>query len=298
MNINTKNDVATEASEPRRTTAVVLSLFLTGLGHLAAGHGRRGAAWFCLTVAAMAAGHIAAGIGNPWLWWFVLVMLLTLHVISAFETLRLKRPPVLPGVGVIAGVWVGAIVIVKLLSVGAHALFSDAFEVPAASMYPTLLPGDHIVASKLRAPEPGNAVVFRYPPAPDVSYVKRVVATGGETVEIRRGQLLVNGREVPRRRTEMPCSKSNVGSECTIWQEALAGRTYFVATRSEEGTSFGPLTVPQGSVFVLSDNRENGADSRVYGPIPLGNVQGRAVFIWWSSDKTNGIRWSRINARI
>jgi type IV secretory pathway protease TraF len=59
----------------------------------------------------------------------------------------------------------------------------------------------------------------------------------------------------------------------------------------------GPFQVPPGTVFVLSDNRR-AADSRAYGPIPLDHIEGKPVFIWWSSDETTGIRWTRINTRI
>ena len=59
-----------------------------------------------------------------------------------------------------------------------------------------------------------------------------------------------------------------------------------------------PVIVPAGSLFVMGDNRDNSSDSRVWGPVPLGNVKGEARFVWWSEAPGGGTRWDRVNMLI
>jgi signal peptidase I len=282
----------------RRAAAFALSILLTGLGHISIGHARRGAGWFGLVFVAAAGAYLAAGLGKPWLWWSGLAILIALHFISAFDTLRLARAEVLPGAGIIGGVLVATMGAVYLLSAGARRFLSEAFRIPSDAMYPTLRAGDEVLVSKLdRHLLPGDPVAFTFPLDPSVSYLKRIVAVGRDRLEIRAGELWINSQIVPRRKTDLPCRIGARKAECAIWEETLGRGSYLVALPARAPSSFGPTVVPDGHTFVLGDSRDSSADSRHYGPIPNVHLQGRPLFIWWSSDAL-GTRWDRINEMI
>jgi signal peptidase I len=124
-------------------------------------------------------------------------------------------------------------------------------------MAPTLHDGDQVLLDKvtyrLRPPRVGEVVVLE-PPGDEPLAVKRVVALGGSDVGLEDGVLVVDG--VARREPELD----------------LAG---------VDGVYFGPVKVPEGTVFVLGDNRGESVDSRSYGPVPLRDVVGRVVVRLW-----------------
>ena len=160
---------------------------------------------------------------------------------------------------------------------------------PTRTMAPTLTAGDRFLVDRRQRPlRRGDVVMFRVPPNLSVGYdlrVKRAVALAGDTVQLRAGTLLVNGRLVPARQLG-PLE----------WEETLDGRSYRVL-RHPGGAraTFGPVTVPAGHFFMMGDNRDENNDSRLYGSIPLQMVMGRAVWIWWSRDpQGGGVRWQRL----
>jgi signal peptidase I len=156
----------------------------------------------------------------------------------------------------------------------------QAFYIPSGSMEPTLKPGDRVLVSKLGGgPERGDIVVFEDPkpttqpdrgliggllhwlseglgvvrPA-DEDFIKRVIGLPGDTVELRNGQLFVDGKQIPEPYLKGP----------------------------PDTRDFGPITVPDGDLFVLGDNRLNSNDSRFgLGYVPLDKVVGRAFVIIW-----------------
>jgi signal peptidase I len=135
----------------------------------------------------------------------------------------------------------------------------EAFRIPSESMVPTLLVGDRVLANKfvyrLTEPERGEVVVFEsVGEGDDQKLIKRIVALAGDEVEVRNGTLLVNGeaREEPYLNRNLPFNDS-----------------------------YGPSEVPEGHVFVMGDNRANSADSRVFGPLPIENIEGEAFVRFW-----------------
>src|SRR4051812_13627562 len=81
-----------------------------------------------------------------------------------------------------------------------RAFLLEAFQIPAGSMLPTLLLGDHIFVNKMvKHPERGDVIVFQSPPDPDVDYIKRVVGLPGDTIAIVHNELMINGQPVPQR---------------------------------------------------------------------------------------------------
>mgnify|MGYP000349530171 CR=1 FL=1 len=189
----------------------------------------------------------------------------------------------------------------------------EPYVVPTPSMEPTLKKGDRLYALKcaydLRFPfldwtlfhfkdvKRGDVILFRAPHEPDKIYVKRAVAVAGDTIEVKDGGLVVNGKEVPRvphtdRETMYDIDNAEDKSLFVENQDGVKHFTildnYRPAYRNfpESNPPFpseGPVTVPSGFVFAMGDNRDQSYDSRGWGFVPLQNLKGQAMFIWFSS---------------
>jgi signal peptidase I len=147
------------------------------------------------------------------------------------------------------------------------AFVAQAFRVQGTSMEPLLHDGERIVVNKFvyrfHHIERGDVVVFWYPRDPSVSFIKRVVALPGDQVEIRSGQLFVNGQPVDE--------------------------SYLPASFRDTDT-FPPTEVRKGYYFVLGDHRRSSNDSRTWGEVPEKYIYGRAVFRFWPFDRVGPIR--------
>ena len=157
----------------------------------------------------------------------------------------------------------------------------QAFRIPSESMVPTLLVGDFLFVNKfeygakipfthlrlpgITKPHQGDVIVFQYPQDPSRDYIKRCVATGGQTVEVKDKGLNVEGRPM-----EEPYVQH---SDAVVRPASLDPRD-----------NFGPYTVPPGNLFMMGDNRDNSNDSRYWGPVDFDLVRGKAMFIYWSWD--------------
>jgi signal peptidase I len=174
------------------------------------------------------------------------------------------------------------LVLAAVVAVLIQSFFFKAFIIPSSSMSPTLQVGDRVMVDRVtyyfRKPRRGDIVVWRYPPDDPRSlttsnpfywpfqqigetlhithrgttpFVKRVVATEGETLQIKKGQVYINGKPIVE--------------------------PYKVNDMSD----FGPVKVPKGMFYGLGDNRPNSRDSRYFGPIPYRAVIGKVILIWW-----------------
>ena len=142
--------------------------------------------------------------------------------------------------------------------------------VKGASMEENFFDGDYILTEKisyrLREPNRGEIIVFRAPNKPDVDYIKRIIALPGETVVLRDNKIYIN--DVLLDEAYQPNSETTAGKFLTENQ---------------------PFTVPEGTYFVLGDNRLHSSDSREFGAIPLEAVRGRAVWRYWPTTRFGSI---------
>ncbi len=157
------------------------------------------------------------------------------------------------------------IAIIFLLSLGLRTFVFQAYEIPSGSMEDTINTGDMVFAEKVtyyfNEPQQGDIVTFADPEIPSRTLIKRVIATGGQTVDLKGGKVFVDGVELDEPYTDGKMS---------------------MPLMSAYGTSIMyPYTVPEDEIWVMGDNRNNSQDSRYFGAIPLSSVTGRAVFVYW-----------------
>ena len=138
----------------------------------------------------------------------------------------------------------------------------EAFYIPSESMVPTLEVGDRVFVNKFiyrfSKPERGDIIVFQSVEGGDQTLIKRVVGVEGDEIRVQSGLLFVNGE---------------------------AQNEPYLNDAVPTNDFYGPLTVPEDHIFVMGDNRGNSADSRVFGPLPLENVEGEAFLRFWPLSK-------------
>ena len=207
-----------------------------------------------------------------------------------------------------------AIVVAMLLAFAIRVFVVQAFKIPSGSMIPTLLIGDHILVSKLSygiqwpsdckfqvalpplncyasntliefgKPQRGDIIVFRFPEDEEKDFIKRIVGTPGDTVQVRNKVVLVNGTPLDDK-----------------------GFTQRIDPGIIDGTinprdNFGPVTVPEGAYFVMGDNRDQSLDSRFWGYVREEKIRGKAFRIYWSwsgqGEWKDWVRWERFGKAI
>jgi len=170
----------------------------------------------------------------------------------------------------------------------------EAFVQPSFSSYPTVLPHDRILANKTayrkQDPQRGDMVVFIPPIDPHQFFVHRVVAVAGDTIELKDNELYINGQKLPRQLIpDSGYEKATLGLpprqyEGQVFQEVNGNSRYriFLTTWpfSWKLRNFDRITVPPDHCFVLGDNRNASRDSRIFGPIHLDTIIGRADYIY------------------
>ncbi|EGR1893913.1 signal peptidase I [Vibrio vulnificus] len=195
----------------------------------------------------------------------------------------------------------------------------EPFQIPSGSMMPTLLVGDFILVEKYAyglkdpvwrtqlvetgKPERGDIVVFKYPPSPNIDYIKRVVGLPGDTVRYNRQKEICiqpKGETVCHMAIRNNVVESEFiqdGINLTQTDEQLGEVKHQILVnplRQDRVEAYAPRAgvsewvVPQGQYFVMGDNRDNSADSRYWGFVPEANLVGKAVAIWISFEFDRG----------
>jgi len=184
-----------------------------------------------------------------------------------------------------------AILIAVVLALFIRTFIVQAFKIPSGSMKQTLLVGDHILVNKfiygvklpftdktiipVKDPKRGDIVVFKFPMEPEKDFIKRVIGTEGDVVEIRDKHVYVNSE--------------SFDMDCAMFTDPHIFPGHF-----QPRDNFGPVTVPPDNIFVMGDNRDHSYDSRFWGFVDLKAVRGKAFIIYWSWNKEDfNVRWNR-----
>ncbi len=195
--------------------------------------------------------------------------------------------------------YVEPIVIAVLIALFIRAFIVQAFKIPSSSMEDTLLIGDHILVNKFiygiripytnikffqyRKPKRGDIIVFIFPKDRSKDFIKRVIGTEGEKVEIIRNKIFINDKLMDDPWGQFKMARGSI-------------------------EDYGPVKVPEGSLFVMGDNRDNSQDSRFWGFVNINNdVVGSAFVIYYSGPnfweiwkiwRWDEIKWRRIGKLI
>jgi signal peptidase I len=193
-------------------------------------------------------------------------------------------------------------IVAALLALFIRTFIVQAFKIPSGSMKETLQIGDHILVNKfiygvklpfvmttiipVTEPKRGDIVVFKFPEDPKKDFIKRAVAVGGDTLEIINKQVYVNGKLQDNPFAVF--TDKMIVPPCNELQKSMG----FDRCNKD---NYGPVTVPDGKLFVMGDNRDHSYDSRFWGFVDLKAVKGKAFMIYWSWDSDDtSVRWRRI----
>ena len=180
--------------------------------------------------------------------------------------------------------FVATIVIQSIVQISVKSNIVQAYKIPSGAMKPTLQIGDHIIVKKFTYKnlelKRGDIVVFPFPEDPSKDFIKRIVGMGGDTVEIKNKQVFINGDP---------------------YQEhyKVNNDSYVFPKDTQPRDNFGPVKIPDDSLFLMGDNRDQSYDSRFWGFVKKSSVKGGVISIYWSWDKENfRVRWDRIGKKI
>ena len=235
------------------------------------------------------------------------------------------------------------VVYAGLIAIGIRTIAFEPFNIPSGSMIPTLLVGDYLFVSKYSygyskyslpfspnlfsgrifasLPQRGDVAVFKVPRDNSTDYIKRIVGLPGDRVQMKAGQLHINGEPVARRLLgDYVAQESTIRVQVRRFAETLpgatpgTGRVHDIVKMTDSGglNDTPEFKVPVDHFFAMGDNRDNSSDSRDpfggVGFIPLENLVGRAEFIFFSVDAQSPIwqvwnwpaqiRWQRLFAGI
>ncbi len=190
--------------------------------------------------------------------------------------------------------YIEPIVIAVLIALFIRAFIIQAFKIPSSSMEPTLLVGDYLLVNKFiygvripyssikffeyKKPKRGDIIVFIFPKDRKKDFIKRVIGTEGEKVTILHNKIYIDDKLID-----------------DPWG-------HFTRPRSSI-EDYGPVKVPEDSLFVMGDNRDNSQDSRFWGFVNINEVKGKAFIIYFSLDLDaqtllNKVRWVRLGKLI
>jgi len=196
--------------------------------------------------------------------------------------------------------YIESLVIAAIIAFFVRGFIVQAFKIPSSSMEPTLLIGDHLLVNRLSYvmkvpftdtvifslgnPKKEDVVVFRYPMDKSKDFIKRVIATGGDKLEIVNKVIYVNDKRIDDR-----------------WGHYKDND--IIPAYLSPKDNLGPIIVPKDSYFVMGDNRDRSLDSRFWGFVKKEDLVGKAFILYFSWDGNSDnplhyVRWLRIGRMI
>jgi len=190
--------------------------------------------------------------------------------------------------------WLDALIFAIILACIIRAFLIQAYRIPSSSMEDTILKGDHILATKYNygltipftthklwgkdwLPNRGDIIIFTFPLDHAMDFVKRVVGLPGDTIQVKDKVLYVNGEKY------------------VTGHEKYTDPYIITEGKGKVRDNYGPVKIKKGFVFVMGDNRDQSYDSRFWGQLPVENIKGKALLIYFSWDSVHHrIRFSRI----
>lgn len=218
----------------------------------------------------------------------IALIVLNIYIFKVkFETTVLKS----------IGLYISLIVIAVGSALLIRTNIVQAYKIPSGALKPTLVIGDHLLVNKFiydyKEPSRGDLIVFPFPEDPSKIYIKRIIGVEGDKIEIKNDVLFLNDNEVQLSKVGDYNDDKISGADEYI--ETLEGSSYHILDIHEKNDNFGPIVVPENSLFVLGDNRDNSMDSRYWGFVDKTTVKGKAFVIYWSWDSNKSqVRWERI----
>ena len=218
-----------------------------------------------------------------------------------------------------AGEFFKTAILAILLAMFIRTFFFEPFNIPSGSMLPTLQIGDYLFVSKTsygyskysfpfgladfegrvfeEEPKRGDVIVFKLPSQPSIDYIKRLIGMPGDTIQVQRGRLYINGKMVEREEVGLQRVSTPEGPKENIMEyiETLPNgvmHQIYEESDSEPLDNTREFVVPDGHYFMMGDNRDNSQDSRVQdlvGFVPKENLVGRAQILFFSINETASI---------
>ena len=276
--------MTTEKRRRNPSLAALLSLLVPGLGQIYNGQGGLGLVFFLISIGLPILGGVFGwprrfvGLVALGLVALVFMLFVIIHAFVLARRDKETKPKKYQRIAVYA--------FLILLSCGLTILVPkriwmsilgvSPYRIATGAMEPTLHKDDFLMANPGayddRKPQRGDLIVFQYPTDRTKEFVKRVIGLEGDKVEIRDKQVFINDRPI-----EEPY-KVHVDSQIYTKNDPRF-------SRDSVRDNFGPVEIPAGQCFVLGDNRDNSLDSRYWGALPLANVKGQALYIYWAKDK-------------
>jgi signal peptidase I len=198
--------------------------------------------------------------------WIVCLVVIIWIVRKRFGTTMLKS------IGIYSTCIIFTLIFSAVFALFIRANVVQAFKIPSGSMLNTLLIGDHLLVNKfifkIKYPKRGDLIVFKYPKDLNKDYIERVVAVGGDKIEIKDKKVYINNDLI----------KENyvIHNDSRIFHANISPRD-----------NFGPIVIPENSYFVMGDNRDNSFDSRFWGVVDKNLIKGKAFIIYWSWNEEN-----------
>lgn len=268
--------------------AVVFSILAPGLGQIYCGHFIRGIVFFMLLtlvafgknfIMLMAMRHSS----NPYLELSIIILLLIfVYVLALIDAILLARRYRVAFTEKKYNKWyiylpVFLLVFLGIRPIGSHAFLVGAYRVPTDGMFPSIDKGDRVLVDNLiynsKDVSRGDIIVFKYPENPKKKYTKRVIGLPGDTIEIRKKQVYING---------------NVLHESYVVHNDLQNN---VITAYQCRDSLPPTSIPESRYFVMGDNRDYSVDSRLWGFLDRSLIEGEVKVIYAIGD---GPTWKKI----